>query len=110
LFGICPSNKRCPSARCAYAGSAVDKDYYYIVAESIMRTGRLCWLQSVNGKFRIQPKKYFSKFTKNVRTIAQIKSGDNYITEPQLIAEACAEHFRAIFNYFFFPVSILGVP
>jgi hypothetical protein len=26
LFGVCPSNKHCPSARCAYAANAVGKD------------------------------------------------------------------------------------
>jgi hypothetical protein len=26
LFDICPSNKHCPSARCAYADNAVGKD------------------------------------------------------------------------------------
>jgi hypothetical protein len=26
LFGVCPSNKHCPSARCAYATNAVGKD------------------------------------------------------------------------------------
>jgi hypothetical protein len=26
LFGVCPSNKHCSSARCAYAVNAVDKD------------------------------------------------------------------------------------
>jgi hypothetical protein len=26
LFGVCPSNKHCPSARCAYADKAVGKD------------------------------------------------------------------------------------
>ncbi|PNF27531.1 hypothetical protein B7P43_G02896 [Cryptotermes secundus] len=26
LFGVCPSNKHCPSARCAYAANAVCKD------------------------------------------------------------------------------------
>jgi hypothetical protein len=26
LFGVCPSNKPCPSAQCAYAANAVDKD------------------------------------------------------------------------------------
>jgi hypothetical protein len=27
LFGVCPSNKHCPSARCAYAANAVGKDF-----------------------------------------------------------------------------------
>jgi hypothetical protein len=26
LFGVCPSNKHCPSARCAYAANTVGKD------------------------------------------------------------------------------------
>jgi hypothetical protein len=26
LFGVCPSNKHCPSARCAYAANAVGID------------------------------------------------------------------------------------
>jgi hypothetical protein len=26
LFGVCPSNKHCPYARCAYAANAVGKD------------------------------------------------------------------------------------
>jgi hypothetical protein len=26
LFGVCPSSKHCPSARCAYAANAVGKD------------------------------------------------------------------------------------
>jgi hypothetical protein len=26
LFGVCPSNKHCPSARCASAATAVGKD------------------------------------------------------------------------------------
>jgi hypothetical protein len=26
LIGVCPSNKHCPSARCAYAANAVGKD------------------------------------------------------------------------------------
>jgi hypothetical protein len=26
IFGVCPSNKHCPSARCAYAANAVGKD------------------------------------------------------------------------------------
>jgi hypothetical protein len=26
LFGVCPSNKHSPSARCAYAANAVGKD------------------------------------------------------------------------------------
>jgi hypothetical protein len=26
LFGVCPSNKHCPSVRCAYVANAVDKD------------------------------------------------------------------------------------
>jgi hypothetical protein len=26
LFGVCPSNKHCPSARCAYGANAVGKD------------------------------------------------------------------------------------
>jgi hypothetical protein len=26
LFGVCPSNKHCPSARCAYAANAVGKN------------------------------------------------------------------------------------
>jgi hypothetical protein len=26
LFGVCPSNKHCPSARCAYAANAVGKE------------------------------------------------------------------------------------
>jgi len=34
----------------------------------------------------------------NYHTLTQIKSGDNFITEPQLIAEAFADHFRSIFN------------
>jgi hypothetical protein len=26
LFGVCPSNKHCPSARCAHPANAVGKD------------------------------------------------------------------------------------
>jgi hypothetical protein len=26
LFGVCPTNKHCPSAQCAYAANAVGKD------------------------------------------------------------------------------------
>jgi hypothetical protein len=26
VFGVCPSNKHCPPARCAYAANMVDKD------------------------------------------------------------------------------------
>jgi hypothetical protein len=26
MFGVCPSNKHCPSARCAYAANAVGED------------------------------------------------------------------------------------
>jgi hypothetical protein len=37
LFGVCPSNKHCPSAQCAYAASAVGKylDIFAIGAVSL---------------------------------------------------------------------------
>jgi hypothetical protein len=35
LFGVCPSNKHCPSARCAYAANAVGKDLYIFVIGAV---------------------------------------------------------------------------
>jgi hypothetical protein len=39
LFGVCPSNKRCPSARCTYAAKAVgiDLDIFAVGAVSLNR-------------------------------------------------------------------------
>jgi uncharacterized membrane protein len=34
-FGVCPSNKHCPSARCAYAASALDKDLYIFAIRAV---------------------------------------------------------------------------
>jgi hypothetical protein len=50
---------------------------------------------------RTQPKhfwKYIPKFKKNDHTVTQIKSGDDSITKPQLIAGALPGHFQFAFN------------
>jgi hypothetical protein len=55
----------------------------------------------VDSNLRTQPKqfwKFVSKFKNNYHTVTQIKSGYNFITEPQLIAEAFADHIRSTFN------------
>jgi hypothetical protein len=35
LFGVCPSNKHCLSARCAYAANAVGKDLHIFAIEAV---------------------------------------------------------------------------
>jgi hypothetical protein len=35
LFGVCPSNKHCPSARCAYAANAVGTDLDIFTVEAV---------------------------------------------------------------------------
>jgi hypothetical protein len=57
----------------------------------------------VESNLRTQPKqfwKYISKFKNTYHTVTHIKSGDNFIMEPQLIVEAFADHFRSVFNSF----------
>jgi hypothetical protein len=59
------------------------------------------WLKSVYSNLTTQPKQfwnYISKFKNNYHTVTQIKSGDSFIAEPQLFAEAFADYFRSIFN------------
>jgi hypothetical protein len=37
MFGVCPSNKHCPSARCAYAANVVGKDLdKYLQSEAFL--------------------------------------------------------------------------
>jgi hypothetical protein len=35
LFSVCPANKHCPSARCAYAANAVGKDLDIFAARAV---------------------------------------------------------------------------
>jgi hypothetical protein len=46
LFGVCPFNKHCPSARCAYAANAVGKDLDIFAVRDV----------SLNHIFTQQPK------------------------------------------------------
>lgn len=69
--------------------------------ESTIKQDRLRWLKPVDDNLRTPPKqfwKYFAKFKNNEHTAAQIKTGHNFITEPQLIAEASAHYFPSVFN------------
>jgi hypothetical protein len=76
-----------------YAGFS----HYRKLVKVSLKTDRLRWLKSVDNTLRTQPKqfwKYLSKFKNNYHTVTQIKSGDSFITESQLIAD----HFLSIFN------------
>jgi hypothetical protein len=45
LFGVCPSNKHCPSARCAYAAYDVGKDLdVFAVRDVSLRHIALNWI------------------------------------------------------------------
>jgi hypothetical protein len=41
---------------------------------------------------------YVYKFEKNDHVIIQLKTGENLVTQPQCIVEACVDHFSSIFN------------
>jgi hypothetical protein len=61
----------------------------------------LDWLKTIDNNLRTQPKqlrKYISKFNKNYQPVTKTEIGNKIITEPQLIAEAFADHFSSIFN------------
>jgi hypothetical protein len=64
LFGVCPCNKHCPSARCAYAANAVSKDLDIFVSEPFLSVINLKLLISfVHNPTVLLPLIYVCLFT-----------------------------------------------
>jgi hypothetical protein len=71
------------------------------LVKTIIKTGKLRWLKSIDDNLKTKPKgfwKYISKFKKNYHVSTQLKIGENVITRLQCIVEGFAHNFSPIFN------------